>query len=138
MSNSSSSIVPLIGRILISPIFILAGISKIMSFSVIAGYAADSHLPLPKVALACAAAIQILGGLAILVGFHTKFAAWIVFLFLIPTTLVLHNFWAMAGPERTINMNHFETNLAIMGGLLFVATFGAGAYSVDAARLKKA
>ncbi len=134
MSNSSSSIAPLIGRILISPIFIFAGISKIMNFSVITGYAADSHLPLPKLALACAAAIQLLGGLAILVGFHTKFAAWIVFLFLIPTTIMLHNFWAMAEPERTINMTHFGTNLAIMGGLLFLATFGAGACSVDSAR----
>ncbi len=138
MSNSSSSIVLLIGRILISPIFILAGISKFMNFSVITGYASDAHLPLPAVALACAAAIQLLGGLAILVGFHTKFAAWIVFLFLIPTTIVLHNFWAMAGPGRAINMTHFETNLAIMGGLLFVATFGAGAYSVDSARAPKA
>jgi len=134
MSNSSSSIVPLIGRILISPLFILAGVSKIMNFSVIADYATDSHLPLPKVALVCAAAIQILGGLGILLGFHTKFAAWVVFLFLIPTTLVLHNFWAMAGPLRSVNMTHFETNLAIMGGLLILATFGAGAYSADSAR----
>jgi putative oxidoreductase len=138
MSNSSGSIVPLIGRILISPIFILAGISKIANFSVITGYAANAHLPLPGVALACAAAIQILGGLAILMGFHTKFAAWIVFLFLIPTTLMLHNFWTMAGAERTINISHFETNLAIMGGLLILATFGAGAYSVDSARAPKA
>jgi putative oxidoreductase len=138
MSNSSSSVVPLIGRILISPIFILAGISKLMNFSTITGYAADAHVPLPAVALACAAAIQLLGGLAILVGFRAKFASWIVFLFLIPSTLVLHNFWAMAGPERTANIRQFETNLAIMGGLLILATFGAGAYSVDSARAPKA
>ncbi len=138
MSNSSSSVVPLIGRILISPIFIIAGIAKIVNFSTITGYAAGAHLPLPAVAIACAAAIQLLGGLAILVGFRAKFAAWIVFLFLIPATLVLHNFWAMAGPERTVNIGHFETNLAIMGGLLILAAFGPGAYSVDSVRAPKA
>jgi putative oxidoreductase len=137
MSNSTSSIVPLIGRILMSQIFVLAGITKVMNFSMMTGFVAAAHLPLPKVALGCAAAVEILGGLAILTGFHTKFAAWIVFLFLIPTTLLFHNFWAMAGAERMDNMGHFEKNLAIMGGLLILATFGAGAYSVDSAGAPK-
>lgn len=137
MSNSSGSVVPLLGRILISPVFILAGITKVMAFSMMVGYVASAHLPLPKVSLACAAAIEILGGLAILTGFHTKLAAWILFLFLIPTTLLFHNFWAMEGMARQDNMGHFEKNLAIMGGLLLLAAFGAGAYSFDSASAPK-
>jgi len=138
MANSSGSVVPLIGRILISQVFILAGITKIMAFSMMTSYVAAAHLPLPKVSLAIAAAIEILGGLAILIGFHVRLAGWILFLFLIPTTLLFHNFWTMSGMERQDNMGHFEKNLAIMGGLLLLAAFGAGGYSIDSSRAPKA
>ena len=137
MANSSGGVVPLVGRVLISQIFILAGIAKIMNFSMMTGYVAAAHLPLPKVSLAIAAAIEILGGLAILTGFHSKVAAWVLFLFLIPTTFFFHNFWAMQGMERQDNIGHFQKNLAIMGGLLILATFGAGAFSIDSSRAPK-
>ena len=61
MANSSGGVVPLVGRILISQIFIVAGINKVMNFSMMTGYVAAAHLPLPKVSLAIAAAIEILG-----------------------------------------------------------------------------
>ena len=138
MANSSGGVVPLVGRVLISQIFILAGIAKIMNFSMMTGYVTAAHLPLPKVSLAIAAAIEILGGLAILTGFHTKVAAWILFLFLIPTTILFHNFWAMQGMERQDNIGHFQKNLAIMGGLLLLAAYGAGRYSLDSSRAPKA
>jgi putative oxidoreductase len=138
MANSSDSIVPLIGRILISPIFIWGGTTSIMAFSMMTGVVAAAHVPFPKVSLACAAAIEILGGLAILTGFQTKLAAWVVFLFLIPTTLLIHNFWAMHGAERMMHQDHFLKNLTIMGGLLILATHGAGRCSVDYARAPKA
>ena len=137
MSSSSESVVPLIGRVLISPVFILSGMLKVMNFSMELGYVTAAHLPFPRFSLACAACIEILGGLAILTGFHARVAAWIVFVFLIPTTLMFHNFWAMQGAARMDNEAHFLKNLAIMGGLLFVATFGAGAYSIDSARSYK-
>ncbi|MGA3292523.1 MAG: DoxX family protein [Candidatus Acidiferrales bacterium] len=138
MANSSGGVVPLVGRILISQIFIVAGINKVMNFSMMTGYVAAAHLPLPKVSLAIAAAIEILGGLAILIGFHTKVAAWIEFLFLIPTTLLFHNFWTMQGMARQDNIGHFQKNLAIMGGLLILAAFGAGGFSIDSSRAPKA
>jgi len=90
------------------------------------------------VSLAIAAAIEILGVLAILIGFHTKVAAWIEFLFLIPTTLLFHNFWTMQGMARQDNIGHFQKNLAIMGGLLILAAFGAGGFSIDSSRAPKA
>jgi len=134
MSNSSTSIVPLIGRILLSGVFILGGIGKIFGFSMEEGFVVAKHLPLPAVALGIALIIELAGGLAILAGLYTRFTAWIVFLYMIPTTFLFHNFWAMQGPDRLDGMIHFEKNLAIMGGLLILATFGAGAYSVDSAR----
>ena len=132
MSNGSgTSIVPLVGRILISLVFLGSGLSKVAMFSMMTGYVASKHLPLPAVSLAIAAAIEIFGGLAVLLGFQSQTAAWVLFLYSIPTTVIFHNFWAMAGAEQMDNQVHFLKNLAIMGGLLFLATFGPGAYSID-------
>jgi len=137
MSDSSISIVPLAGRLLISSIFIFSGLGKLAAHAAMVGFAASKGLPAPDLAIWLAAAIEIFGGLAILLGFQTRIAAWVLFLYLIPVSLVFHNFWALQGMERMDNQIHLFKNVAIMGGLLFVATFGAGAYSVDAARLKK-
>lgn len=137
-ADSSSSIVPLLGRLLISLIFVASGLMKVASFSMMTGFVASKGMPLPTLMIGGAAAVEILGGLAILTGFQTKIAAWILFLFLIPTTALFHNFWAMQGADRVNNQGHFMKNLAIMGGLLFIATFGAGGYSVDSRTAAKA
>lgn len=83
--KSSNDVVSLAGRILLSVIFIFAGIGKISAFSGTVGYAASAHVPIPTVAIAVALVVELLGGLAILVEFQTRIAAWIVFLYLIPT-----------------------------------------------------
>ena len=134
MSNSSTSIVPLFGRILLSLVFIMGGVGKITGFSYEEGMVAAKHFPLPAVALAIALLIELVGGLAILTGLFARITAWIVFLYMIPTTLMFHNFWAMQGADRIDTMIHFQKNIAIMGGLLLLAAFGAGAYSIDSAR----
>jgi putative oxidoreductase len=138
MSDSSTSIAPLAGRLLISTIFIFSGLNKLGAHAAMVGYAAAKGLPAADLAIWLAAAVEILGGLSLLLGFQARIGAWLLFLFLIPTSVVFHNFWAMQGMEKMDNQGHFFKNVAIMGGLLFVATFGAGAYSIDAARLKKA
>ena len=136
--NSSNNVVTLAGRILLSAIFIFAGIEKIAAFSGTVGYAASVHMPMPSVAIAVALLVELLGGLAILVGFQTRIAAWIVFLYLIPASFFFHNFWAMEGAARMNNQIHFLKNVAIMGGLLILAASGAGGMSVDASRARKA
>jgi putative oxidoreductase len=137
MANGSGGIVSLIGRILMSSVFILSGIAKITGFSFEEGMLAGKHMPMPAVALGIAMMIELVGGLAILLGLFTRFTAWILFLYLIPTTLMFHNFWTMSGADRIDTMVHFEKNLAIMGGLLILAAFGAGAYSIDSSRAAK-
>jgi putative oxidoreductase len=138
MSDTNTSIVPLAGRLLISTIFIFSGLSKIPGHAAMVGFAASKGLPAADLAIWLAAAVEILGGLSILLGFQARIAAWLLFLYLIPTSVVFHNFWAMQGMDKMDAQAHFFKNVAIMGGLLVVATFGAGAYSIDAARLKKA
>ena len=135
--NSSNNVVSLAGRILLSAIFIFSGIGKIAAFSMYTGYA-GAHLPMPAVAIGVAIAVEVLGGLAILSGFQTKLASWIIFLYLIPTSLVFHNFWTMDGMARMDNQAHFFKNVAIMGGLLILAANGPGGASIDASGARKA
>jgi putative oxidoreductase len=136
MSDSSSSFTPLAGRILMSVVFLVSGFFKIGGYSQLVGYAASKGLPMAGVAVACAAVLELAGGLAILVGFQTKIAAWLLFLYLIPTTFFFHNFWALQGAEQQDNMIHFLKNVAIMGGLVILAANGPGPYSVDHSRAK--
>lgn len=136
MSNSSDGAVPLIGRILLGLIFLISGFFKLAGYSQVVAFAAAKGLPLATVGIAGAAAVEILGGVAVLAGFKARIAAWVLFLYLIPTSFMFHNFWAMHGMEQQDNMAHFMKNLAIMGGLLFLAASGAGRYSVDSRTAK--
>jgi putative oxidoreductase len=136
MSDSSSSFTPLAGRILMSVMFLISGFFKIGGYTQLVGYAASKGLPMASVAIACAAVLELAGGLAILVGFQTKIAAWLLFLYLIPVTFIFHNFWALQGAAQQDNMIHFLKNVAIMGGLVILAANGPGPYSVDYSRAK--
>ncbi|MGB6978812.1 MAG: DoxX family protein [Candidatus Acidiferrales bacterium] len=137
MSSSNTNVTVLAGRILMSAVFLFSGISKIAAFSTMAGFAQAKGLPLPEAAIGIAAAIEIIGGLFVLVGFQTRVSAWVLALYLIPTTLIFHNFWAMQGMDRMDNQGHFLKNFAIIGGLLILASYGAGGFSVDASRVPK-
>jgi putative oxidoreductase len=136
MSDSSSSFTPLAGRILMSVMFLISGFFKIGGYTQLVGYAAAKGVPMPGVAIACAAVLELAGGLAILAGFQTKIAAWLLFLYLIPVTFLFHNFWALQGAAQQDNMIHFLKNVAIMGGLVILAANGPGPYSVDYSRAK--
>jgi putative oxidoreductase len=136
--NSSSNITALLGRLLISPIFLFSGFSKLAMYSQVVGFAAAKGMPMPEIAIALAAATEIICGLAVLIGFKTRAAAWLLFLYLIPTTLIFHNFWASSGVEHQEQMMNFVKNVTIMGGLLILAANGAGGYSLDGRRAAKA
>jgi putative oxidoreductase len=135
--NSANDITTLAGRILISVIFLISGFFKVGGYAQLVGYATAVHLPMPGVAIAAAAAVELACGLAILAGFKTRFVAWLLFLYLIPVTYVFHNFWAVQGQEQQTQMVNFLKNIAIMGGLLVLSVNGAGAYSADAKLAKK-
>jgi putative oxidoreductase len=77
------------------------------------------------------AAIDLLGGLCVLVGFQTRRAALVLIIFVILTEIFAHNFWTMDGPARAANMANFYKNLALIGGLLMLWTYGSGQLSVD-------
>lgn len=129
--------VTLFGRLLLSFIFIASGANKILSWEQSAQSMTGQGLPLVPLLLAAATVIEIGAGLAILFGLKARAAAAILFAFLIPTTLLFHGFWNLDGIERQMQLAHFMKNLAIMGGLLTVVSFGAGHRSIDARRNRR-
>jgi putative oxidoreductase len=126
---SSSSLTILLGRILLAVIFLLSGFGKLTAISGTAAYFGAMGLPVPTVTAVVVGLIELLGGLAILIGFQTRIAAWVLAVFTIATALVAHTGWA--DQNQMIN---FLKNVAITGGFLLLASSGAGAYSIDAKR----
>lgn len=120
------------GRVLMSIIFLLSGWMKVAHWSMMTGFM-GSRMPAPKVMLALAIFAELAGGLSLLLGFLGRVGAIGLFLYLIPTTLIFHNFWAADAAHRQDQMINFLKNLAIMGGLLVVAAYGAGPLSIDRA-----
>ncbi|WP_419696648.1 DoxX family protein [Mesorhizobium muleiense] len=126
-SNASGAI--LLGRILLSVIFVLSGFGKLTAIAGTAGYFGSMGLPMPTVTAIVVGLLELLGGLAILIGFQTRITAWVLAIFTVATGLVAHTGWA-----DQMQMISFMKNLAIAGGFLVLASSGAGAYSVDAKR----
>jgi len=127
---------PLAGRILLSTIFILSGFTKFVDWQGTAAYMASKDLPLIPVLLPIAAIVEIVCGLAVLTGTYSRVVAFLLLLYLIPTTLIFHNFWAQTGYEHMNQMHHFLKNLAIMGRLALMVGLGPGPISIDGRKLR--
>jgi putative oxidoreductase len=118
-----------LGRILMSVIFLLSGFMKVTHLS---GMAAQVHLSPAMLGLAGAA--ELVGGLSLLLGLWSRVGALGLVIFLIPTTLMFHNFWAAPPELQQAQMANFLKNVAIMGGLLMVIAFGSGPLSITPVR----
>jgi putative oxidoreductase len=122
----------LVGRILVATIFLISGFAKLTDPSGTVGYMEAQGIPSAHTLAIIAGGAEVAGGLAILFGFLTRIGAFGLILFLIPTTLIFHDFWTMDGAEATTQMVNFVKNLAIIGGLALLVANGAGRYSIDA------
>jgi len=111
-----------LGRVLLSAIFILSGLGKLPHFNDIAGMMAGKGIPLASVALVITLFIEIGGGLMVLIGFKARYAALVMAVWLIPVTLVFHHFWGIPAEQQQDQMVNFLKNVAIMGGLLVLAS----------------
>jgi putative oxidoreductase len=122
---------PLIGRILIAALFLVAGIGKAMAFAGTAGYMAKIGFPMPEVMTAIAIAIEAGGAILLIIGWKTRWVAWILVIFVVVATFAAHRFWEFDASQMVNQRTQFLKNFAIIGGLLFVAAFGPGSISVD-------
>jgi len=127
--DAVTTVVPVVGRAMISAIFLLSGFSKLAAPAMTIGYIQSVGLPLPTAAFVLSAFVEIVGGLALLLGFRTRIVASILFLFALATAAFFHrNF---SDQDQFI---HFFKNIAIAGGLLHVVAFGGGRWSLDGRR----
>jgi len=125
---------PLVGRILLAWIFVSAGYGKIGGFQGTVGYIASAGLPFPTVAAVVAIAVELGGGLLLIAGWKARWAALAMFIFTAVTAVVFHAFWAAPADQVMSQSINFWKNVAIMGGLLYVFSYGSGPFSLEHAQ----
>jgi putative oxidoreductase len=119
------------GRLLLAALFLPAGLDKLTGFAGTVGYISSVGLPVPQVAAALALIVEIAGGLALIAGFRTRAAALVLAAFTIVASVLFHNYWAAPAEAQMVQQLLFFKNVAVVGGLLTLAAWGAGAWSVD-------
>lgn len=123
----------LAGRVLYSAIFIMAGLGHFSRPTI--AYAAQQGVPLAGLLVPISGVIALAGGLSVLLGYRAKIGAWLLVLFLIPVTVMLHNFWVVKDPMMAqMQQAMFMKNVSMIGAALLISQFGAGPLSLDARR----
>ncbi|HUB90442.1 MAG TPA: DoxX family protein [Dyella sp.] len=121
----------LIARILLMALFVIFGWDKFLNFSGTVSYMQSVGLPFATLASASALIMELVVGVAILIGFYTRPLAFLLCLYTLITALIGHRFWALTGGLRLDTMIHFYKNVSIAGGLLLLCLTGPGKYSMD-------
>jgi putative oxidoreductase len=118
-----------VGRLALAAIFLISAIPKLTAYDGTVGYIASAGLPLADLGLWIAVGIEVLGGLAIVLGYQTRVAALVLAVFSVATAVFFHNNFADEN-----EMIHFLKNIAIAGGFLILSRARAGPLSLDARR----
>jgi putative oxidoreductase len=134
MFKSLQNPLSLSARVLLAALFLPAGIGKLTGFAGTVAYISSVGLPLPQAAAGMALAVEIIGGVALLLGAGTRLAAIVLALFTLSASYFFHNYWAVPQDQQLVQQLLFFKNIAVAGGLLSLAAFGAGAWSLDARR----
>lgn len=127
----------LIGRVLMSIIFIKSGYGKLTGFDGTAAFMQSKGMVAVPFFLTMTIFVELGGGISLLLGFCPRYAALALALFLIPVTYIFHPFWALEAPERMMQTINFMKNIAIIGGLLAFFAAGSGALSIYSPVMRK-
>ena len=127
MFTSLQNPLALASRLLLAALFLPAGIGKITGFAGTVGYISSVGLPMPTVA----AAVEVLGALALIFGFGTRLAALALAIFTLVASFFFHAYWSLPADQQMMQQLMFFKNVGVTGGLLALAAFGAGGWSVD-------
>jgi putative oxidoreductase len=132
-TSFSQGAVVVLGRFFFALIFLMAGANHFSSQTI--AFAASQGVPLASIAVPLSGVLSIAGGLSILLGYRAKLGAWLLVLFLVPVTAMMHKFWLVQDPMMAqIQMILFMKNVAMLGGALLISQLGAGPFSLDARR----
>jgi putative oxidoreductase len=131
MSSFLQNSLTLVGRVLISLLFIPAGLMKIAGFAGTVGYIASVGLPFPELGAGIAIVVEVIVGISFLLGFRTKESAFILAVFTFFATIFFHNYWVLPADQQMVPQLLFFKNMAVTGALLMLTVFGAGGWSLD-------
>lgn len=134
MPSSLHAPLALIGRILLALMFVMAGPGKLMNPAGTAGYMAQAGLPGNTALAAAVGLLELVAGLAIVIGFQARWAGLVLALFTLVASCFFHNYWALPADQQMMQQLLFMKNIAAAGGLLLLAAMGPGAWSLDARR----
>lgn len=132
MINRQLANVSAAARVLLALVFVVSGFGKLAAPAATKAYIVSAGLPLPDLAYLAALFVEIVLGLALLIGYRTRVVATLLAMFAVVTAFVFHA--QFADPNQ---MTHFLKNIAIAGGLLQVAVYGAGGLGLDALGLRR-
>src|ERR1700704_2141368 len=129
--DRANDLVLLIGRLLMAALFLPSGISKLLGFSGFAASLATKGLPYPEALAAGAVAIEVLGPIALVLGFLPRWTAVILIAFVIMASATTHRYWefADAAARRAQEVNFFK-NIGVIAGLLFYFVSGPGGWTL--------
>ena len=136
MLNTLQNPLALVGRILLALLFVTSGVAKIAGFAGTAGYIASKGLPMASLVAALTIIVEVGGGLALVFGLFTRWAALALAVFSVLAALIFHNYWAVPPEQVMAQQINFWKNISIAGGMLVLVAFGAGAISLDAERAR--
>ncbi len=126
----NAAIYLLIARLTMGMLFIVPAIRQIMTYAGTVKYFASLGFPAPEFMAVLAVVIEIVAGVMLIAGWKTRWAAWLLILYVIIATAMAHRFWQFPEAQQFNQLNHFLKNLAVIGGLLYIIVFGPGRYSV--------
>ncbi len=128
--------VVLLGRVLFSSIFILKSFHHFSPVSV--DYAMSMGVPMASILVPIAGVLSLLGGLSILLGYKARMGAWLLVIFLLPITFIMHKFWEVKDGHLVMFQHFcFMKNLSMLGAVLMIAYFGTGPFSLEKCPLPK-
>jgi putative oxidoreductase len=119
----------LAGRILFALIFVMGGAGLFTKEGI--GHAESAGVPLASIAVPLAGILAIVGALSIALGYKATWGAWLIVLFLIPVTFIMHAFWKAADPQTAqMQQVNFFKNISMLGAALFITQMGSGPASL--------
>jgi putative oxidoreductase len=121
----------LIGRVLIALIFAYFGYLKATGFAATVGYFTRLGFPLPEVSALLSIAFELGGGVLLVLGWKARPVALALAVYTAVATAVAHRFWGYPPDQAFNQMSHFFKNVSLIGGLLYVVSYGPGPVSVD-------
>jgi putative oxidoreductase len=127
----------LLGRILLSVIFLISGLGKLFDWAGTSAQMTREGVQAVPLLLVLAILFELGGGLSVLLGAWGRLGAVMLLIFLVPVTLIFHDFWTYTGQDRMMQLIQFLKNLAVMGGLLAIAGHGSGRWSIDGLRSRR-